>query len=84
MAEAEIKHEEKQRVLGVVPDFYVSYVPDAVPLSSEQKFELAWMSTFDPFTFVFVGESQGLSRHELFSADMGKAHRLLVSATVPH
>ena len=38
VAEEEIKVEEKQRVLGVIPNFYVSYVPDAVPLNAKQKF----------------------------------------------
>ena len=40
VAEDEIKVEEKQRVLGVFPNFYVSYVPNAAPLSPKQKFEL--------------------------------------------
>ena len=38
VAEEEIKFEEKQRVLGVIPNFYVSYVPDAAPLNAKQKF----------------------------------------------
>jgi hypothetical protein len=41
VAEEEIKIEEKQRVLGVIPNFYVSYIADAVPLTSKQKFNLA-------------------------------------------
>lgn len=40
VAEEEIKVEEKQRVLGVIPNFYVSYVPDAVPLTSKQSSSL--------------------------------------------
>ena len=47
----EIKDQEKQRVLAVMPNFYVSYRPDAVPLTSKQKFELAWRTVIDPFTF---------------------------------
>jgi len=47
-AEAEIKDEEKQRVLGVVPNFYVTYNHDAVPLKPKQKFELAWKEIIDP------------------------------------
>jgi hypothetical protein len=42
-------------VLGIIPNFYVSYVPDAVALTPKQKFELAWRSSVDPFTFVSVG-----------------------------
>jgi len=59
LAEVQIKDQEKQRVLGIIPNFYVSYVPDAVALTSKQKFELAWRSSVDPFTFVGVGAIAG-------------------------
>src|SRR5258708_2179696 len=51
IAEDQIKAEEKQRVLGVVPNFYVSYDHHAVPLNSTQKFELACKTTIDPVSF---------------------------------
>ena len=38
VAEEQIKQQEKQRVLGVIPNFYVSYVSNPVPLTSKQKF----------------------------------------------
>jgi hypothetical protein len=62
VAEEQIKEEEKQRVLGIIPNFYVSYVPDAAPLSSKQKFELAWKVTVDPVTFVVTGAIAGLQQ----------------------
>ncbi len=62
VAEEEIKVEEKQRVLGVIPNFYVSYVKDAAPLNSKQKFKLAWKMTVDPFTFVVVGGAAGVEQ----------------------
>jgi len=62
VAEEQIKVEEKQRVFGVLPNFYVSYVPDAVPLTSKQKFKLAWKTVVDPFTFVFVGGVAGVEQ----------------------
>jgi Carboxypeptidase regulatory-like domain len=49
-AEVELKAEEKQRVFGVIPNFYVTYVSDAAPLNSRQKFQLAWKETIDPVT----------------------------------
>jgi hypothetical protein len=49
-------------VLGFLPNFYVTYVPDAAPLAPKQKFELAWRSTTDPFTFVGVGAIAGLEQ----------------------
>jgi hypothetical protein len=62
VAEEQIKEEEKQRVLGIVPNFYVSYVPDAAPLTSKQKFELAWKTTLDPITFVLTGAVAGIQQ----------------------
>lgn len=55
VAEAEIKEQEKQRVLAFIPNFYVSYVPNAAPLAPKQKFELAWKTTVDPVSFVMIG-----------------------------
>jgi hypothetical protein len=62
LAEVQIKDQEKQRVLGIIPNFYVSYVPDAVALTPKQKFELAWRSSVDPFTFVAVGAIAGIQQ----------------------
>jgi hypothetical protein len=62
VAEAEIKAEEKQRVLGFIPNFYVSYIPDAEPLTSKQKFKLAWRSTIDPVTFLITGATVGIEQ----------------------
>jgi len=59
IAQEQIREQEKQRVLGVIPNFYVSYEADAVPLNSRQKFELAWKSTLDPVTFVVTGAIAG-------------------------
>ncbi len=62
LAEVQIKDQEKQRVLGIIPNFYVSYVPNAEALTPKQKFELAWKSSVDPFTFVAVGAVAGASQ----------------------
>jgi hypothetical protein len=62
VAEDEIKVEEKQRVLGVIPNFYVSYIPNAAPLSPKQKFELAWKTTVDPVTFGLNGAIAGIQQ----------------------
>jgi Carboxypeptidase regulatory-like domain len=62
IAEAQVKDQEKQRVLGFIPNFYVSYVPNAVELTPKQKFELAWKSTIDPVTFVGIGVFSGLEQ----------------------
>ncbi len=62
IAEAEIKEQEAQRVLGFLPNFYVSYVPNAAPLTPKQKFELAWKTTIDPVTFALTAVSAGISQ----------------------
>ena len=50
IAEEQIQLEEKQRVLGVIPNFYVSYTWNAAPLSAGQKFRLATRASIDPVT----------------------------------
>ena len=62
IAEDEIKIEEKQRVLGVIPNFYVTYLPNPTPLSPRQKFELAWKTTIDPVTFGITGVIAGVQQ----------------------
>jgi Carboxypeptidase regulatory-like domain len=62
VAEEEIKLQEKQRVLGILPNFYVSYVPDAFPLNSKQKFALAWKTIIDPVTLILTGAIAGVEQ----------------------
>jgi len=62
LAEEQIKVEETQRVLGVFPNFYVTYRHDALPLAPRQKFELAWKSAVDPVTFGASGVVAGIEQ----------------------
>jgi hypothetical protein len=62
VAEEQMRVEEHQRVLGAIPNFYVSYVPDAAPLTSRQKFKLAWKTVIDPITFLMVGGTAGIQQ----------------------
>lgn len=50
-AEEQIKEEEHQRNIGILPAFNVSYRSDAVSLTSGQKMRLAFRSSIDPVTF---------------------------------
>jgi hypothetical protein len=61
-AQYEVKAEEQQRVLGVIPNFYVSYVANPVPLSSKQKFDLAWKTVIDPVNFAITGLVAGVEQ----------------------
>jgi hypothetical protein len=49
-------------VLAVIPNFYVSYVANAAPLTSRQKFQLAWKSMVDPVTFALTGATAGVQQ----------------------
>ncbi len=42
---------EKQRVLGIFPNFYVTYDPHPVPLTTKLKYRLALKASTDPVTF---------------------------------
>jgi len=49
-ATEETRVEEKQRVLGVIPNFYVVYDRHPTPLTAKLKFQLAFKTLTDPIT----------------------------------
>ena len=55
LAQEQVKAAEQQRVWGVLPNFYSSYIWDAAPLNSRQKFDLAFHSVADPVEFLGTG-----------------------------
>jgi hypothetical protein len=58
----QVRIEEKQRVLGVIPNFYVSYDHDAAPLTTRLKLSLALRADTDPVTFLGVGFLAGIDQ----------------------
>jgi hypothetical protein len=60
IAAGQVRAEEKQRILGVFPNYYVSYYEDTVPLRPKQKFDLAWKFTIDPVSFAIAGVIAGV------------------------
>ena len=48
----QIKEQEHQRILGVLPNFYTSYIWNAAPMPSKLKFELAVRALIDPVSFL--------------------------------
>jgi hypothetical protein len=62
IAAEQIRAEEKQRLVGILPNFYTSYVADAAPLTWQQKFSLATRGTFDPIAMVGVGFAAGVEQ----------------------
>jgi len=69
-AEEQIKQEEHQRVLGIMPSFNISYLGAAtVSLTGKQKISLAFHSVTDPFAFVLPFVVAG--EHELAHDNIG-------------
>lgn len=62
IAEAEIKAEEKQRIGGIIPNYYVVYDHDAPPLDVKQKAELTGKLFIDPYLFLSNGISAGVGQ----------------------
>jgi hypothetical protein len=62
VAEVQMKQEEKQRLVGLVPNFYVTYDWNAAPLTPKQKFKLAARSLVDPATFIIAGGFAGIQQ----------------------
>jgi carboxypeptidase family protein len=50
VATEQFKAEEKQRIFGIIPNFYVSYEKDPAPLTATMKFKLAFKVSTDPVT----------------------------------
>jgi hypothetical protein len=55
IATEQIRQQEQQRLLAVIPNFYTSYVADAAPMNTKQKFGLAWKAAIDPTSFLIAG-----------------------------
>jgi hypothetical protein len=54
IAAEQVRIEEQQRVFGFIPNFYVVYDHDAVPLTTSLKFKMALKASTDPVIFAGV------------------------------
>jgi hypothetical protein len=72
VADAQLTAQLHQRALGVLPNFYSSYVWDAAPLNFRQKTKLAFRSTTDPAEFVVVGATAGVEQARNSFKDYGQ------------
>jgi len=54
-AELDMKTEEKQRLVGFVPNFYVTYNWHAPPMTAGQKFRMSFRTIIDPANFAIAG-----------------------------
>jgi CheY-specific phosphatase CheX len=62
IAQEQMNDEMKQRVLGVIPNFYVTYIPDAAPLTPKQKYHLAARLNIDPAYIVTAAGVAGVQQ----------------------
>lgn len=63
-AAEQLKEQETQRVAGVMATFNTTRNPDALPLSSGQKFQLFFKSAFDPWAFGLNAFVAGIGQAE--------------------
>jgi len=80
IATEQVKAEEKQRVLGIIPNFYVVYDRDVVPLTPGLKLNLALKAFTDPVTFLgaasVAGIDQAANLHDYQQGARGYGKRL--------
>ena len=62
LAVEQLKAEEKQRLLGVFPHYFVTYDPNAAPLNAAQKFQLGWKTILDPITILSSAIGAGIEQ----------------------
>jgi hypothetical protein len=63
-SEQQLKAAEKQRILGVLPNFNTSFDRNAPPLKAGQKIRLAFRAAIDPATFVIAALDGGVNMAE--------------------
>ncbi len=71
-AAEELKQQEHQRVLVVIPAFNSTDLQNAVPLTPDQKFHLAFRTAVDPYQFAFAALDAGISQAENNFAGYGQ------------
>jgi Carboxypeptidase regulatory-like domain len=73
VAQYQMQQEEKQLVLGFIPNYLVTYYPHASPLSPGQKFQLTFKTVFNPYTLglatAFVGGEQVTGMYSGYGTD---------------
>lgn len=67
VAQAQVEQEEQQRMLGVLPNYYTSYIWNAAPMTPSQKFDLALHTTTSPATLLVTAAVAGIEQqHDTF------------------
>jgi hypothetical protein len=63
VVEAQVKQQEKQRLLGVLPNYYTSYIWNAGPMTPKLKFGMAFRTITDPVSFLVVAGIAGAEQY---------------------
>ena len=72
IAQEQVIAEIHQRIFGIFPNFYTSFIWDAAPLKPKQKFHLAFRAAVDPVTFFTTGVLSGIQQGLDSYADYGQ------------
>ena len=79
IATEEVHIQEQQRVVGIFPNFWVTYNPDAAPLTTKLKYQLAFKTLIDPVnilaTAAFAGFNQAGNTPDYQQGAVGYAQR---------
>jgi hypothetical protein len=80
LAAEQVKVEEKQRVLGFIPNYYAVYDRNTVPLTPKLKFRLALKTSTNPITFLgsafIAGFGQAANLHNYGQGAKGFGQRM--------
>lgn len=82
VATEQVAAQEKQRILGVFPNFYVNYDPDPAPMTAKLKFKLALRVAVDPALFS-VQASSPASIRRVTPRTTNRARRAMASGLAP-
>jgi hypothetical protein len=73
VAHYQLQNEEKQLVLGFIPNYLVTYYPHTAPLTASEKFQLTFKTVFNPFTLglttAFVGGEQAAGMYSGYGTE---------------
>ena len=72
LGDAQLKKQETQRILGVMPAFNSVYEGTVPPLTPKQKFQLMWKSTTDLYVFGFAAFTAGIGQAQNSHAAYGQ------------
>jgi hypothetical protein len=72
LGDAQLKKQETQRILGVMPAFNSVYEGTVPPLTPKQKFQLMWKSTTDAYVFAFAAFTAGIGQAQNSHAAYGQ------------